>query len=61
MAVAGLGTAAGFSVFVSNDGANGTVGGTIGAADTTTLGIATLDIATAAGAATAVDRGHRPR
>jgi flagellin len=51
--VAGLGTAAGFSVFVSS-GASGTVGGTIGAADTTTLGIASLSVATAAGAATAV-------
>jgi flagellin len=51
--VAGLGTAQGFSVFVSA-GASGTVGGTIGAADTTTLGIASLSIATAAGASTAV-------
>jgi flagellin len=52
--VASLGTAQGFSVFVSNDGANGTVGGTIGAADTTTLGIASLSIATSGDAATAV-------
>ncbi|MBP7779415.1 MAG: flagellin FliC [Acidobacteria bacterium] len=51
--VAGLGTAQGFSVFVSGGG-SGTVGGTIGAADTTTLGIASLSVATAAGAATAV-------
>jgi flagellin len=51
--VAGLGTAQGFSVFVSS-GASGTVGGTIGAADTTTLGIASLSIATAAGASSAV-------
>ena len=51
--VAGLGTAQGFSVFVSS-GSGGTVGGTIGAADTTTLGIAGLSVATAAGAATAV-------
>lgn len=51
--VAGLGTAQGFSVFVSGGG-SGTVGGTIGAADTTTLGIAALDISTAGGAATAV-------
>src|SRR6187401_2585987 len=35
--VAGLTTSGGFSVFVSNDGANGTIGGTIGAADTTAL------------------------
>jgi flagellin len=51
--VAGLGSAQGFSVFVSA-GASGTVGGTIGAADTTTLGIASLNISTASGAATAV-------
>ena len=51
--VAGLGAAQGFSVFVSSGG-SGTVGGTIGAADTTTLGIAGLSVATAAGAATAV-------
>ncbi len=53
--VAGLGTSQGFSVFVSG-GAGGTVGGTIGAADTTTLGINASSIATAAGAATAVAR-----
>jgi flagellin len=53
VSVAGLGTAQGFSVFVSG-GTGGNVGGTIGAADTTTLGIATLDISTATGAATAV-------
>ena len=51
--VAGLGSAQGFSVFVSA-GTGGTVGGSIGAADTTTLGIAGLSIATAGGAATAV-------
>ena len=51
--VAGLGSAQGFSVFVSGGG-SGTVGGTIGAADTTTLGIAALNISTAGGAATAV-------
>lgn len=51
--VAGLGSAQGFSVFVSS-GASGTVGGTIGAADTTTLGIASLNISTAGGASTAV-------
>jgi flagellin len=52
--VAGLDTAQGFSVFVSSNGANGTVGGSIGAVDSTTLGIASLSVATAAGAATAV-------
>ncbi len=51
--VAGLGTAQGFSVFVSGGG-SGTVGGSIGAADTTTLGIASLDISTAGGGASAV-------
>ena len=51
--VAGLATAQGFSVYVSS-GTGGTVGGSIGASDTTTLGIAALDISTAAGAATAV-------
>jgi flagellin len=51
--VAGLDTAQGFSVFVSG-GTGGTVGGTIGAADTTTLGIAALNISTAGGASTAV-------
>ena len=43
-----------FSVFVSNDGTNGTIGGTIAAADTTTLGIAGLDVTSAANAADAV-------
>lgn len=52
--VAGLDVAAGFSVFVSNDGADGVVGGSIGAVDTTTLAIGTLSIATSANAATAV-------
>jgi flagellin len=37
--VAKLDTAQGFSVFVSNDGANGRVGGNIGAVTTTSLGI----------------------
>ena len=46
--------AQGFSVFVSNDGANGVIGGTIGAADTTTLGVDALAVDTAANAATAV-------
>jgi flagellin len=52
--VAGLTASAGFSVFVSSNGTNGTVGGTIGAADATALGIGSLDISTAGGAATAV-------
>ncbi|MGE0463957.1 MAG: flagellin, partial [Vicinamibacterales bacterium] len=52
--VAGLDTAQGFSVFVSNDGTNGVVGGTIGAVDTTTLAIGGLSINDATSAATAV-------
>ena len=52
--VAGLGSAQGFSVFVSNDGVNGTVGGTIGAADTTTLTVAGTSITSAANASTAL-------
>src|SRR5262245_14314684 len=40
--VAGLTASAGFSVFVSADGSNGSVGGTIGAADTAGLAIDTL-------------------
>ncbi len=52
--VAGLTSSQGFSVFVSNNGTNGVVGGTIGAADTTTLGINGLTIANATSAATAV-------
>jgi flagellin len=53
-AVAGLDTAQAFSVFVSSDGANGVVGGSIDAVTTTSLGVAGLDISTAAGAASAV-------
>jgi flagellin len=52
--VAGLDTAQTFSVFVSNNGANGTVGGSVGAVSTTALAIGTLSVDTAANAATAV-------
>src|SRR6476646_57373 len=52
--VAGLDASQGFSVFVSNDGSNGTVGGTIAAADTTTLGVAGLSVDTDTNAAAAV-------
>ena len=52
--VAGLTTAAGFSVFVSNNGASGVVAGNVGAADATALSIAATTIATQANAATAV-------
>jgi len=53
-AVAGLASSTDFSVFVSNDGTDGLVTGTIGAADTATLGIDSLDISDADGAADAV-------
>ena len=52
--VTGLDTASGFSVFVSSNGSNGTIGGSIGAADATTLGVASLNVSTASAAATAV-------
>jgi len=52
--VAGLTTAAGFSVFVSNNGAQGVVAGNVGAADATALAINTTVINTQALAATAV-------
>jgi flagellin len=52
--VAGLGSSQGFSVFVSNDGANGTIGGNVGAADTNGLGINALSVASAPNAAAAV-------
>ena len=45
---------AGFSVFVSNDGANGVIGGTIGSVSSTDLAIAGLSVADATSAATAV-------
>jgi len=52
--VAGLTAAAGFSVFVSNNGTNGVIAGTISAATTTSLGINALAIDTQGGASTAV-------
>jgi flagellin len=52
--VAGIAAATTFSVFVSNDTTNGTVGGGVAAADTTTLGVASLTVDTAFNAATAV-------
>jgi flagellin len=48
------GTSQGFSVFVSSNGADGVVAGTIGDVDVTALGIAALDISNQAGAQTAV-------
>jgi len=53
--VAGLDAAQGFSVFISNDGTDGSVGGTIGAADGAALGVDSLDISDSSDAATAVD------
>jgi flagellin len=52
--VAGLTASGGFSVFVSSNGSNGSVGGTVGAADATGLGIASLAVSSASGAAAAL-------
>jgi flagellin len=52
--VGGLGSSQSFSVFVSNDGTNGVISGTIAAADATTLGINAAKVDTATNAATAV-------
>jgi flagellin len=52
--VAGLDVAGGFSVFVSSNGSDGIIGGSIGAADTATLGIDGLAIDTDTGAQAAV-------
>ena len=53
-AVAGLTTSSGFSVFVSNDAGNGTIGGTVGAADVAGLSLSGLAVDTATNAASAV-------
>jgi flagellin len=52
--VAGLDATQGFSVYVSNDGANGTIGGSIGAADTAALAIDSLSVDTDTNAQAAV-------
>ena len=52
--VAGLTASSGFSVFVSNDGSNGVVAGTVGAATATALGVNASAINTQAAASTAV-------
>jgi len=52
--VAGLDTQAGFSIFVSNDGSNGVVSGTLSQVTTTGLGINSLDINDIAAAKSAV-------
>ena len=53
-AVAKLDAAGTFTVFVSADGANGTVGGSIGAVTTTALGLGGTSLSSAANAATAL-------
>ena len=52
--VAGLTASQGFSVFVSDDGSNGVIGGTIGAADASALAIDSLAVDTDTNAAAAV-------
>jgi flagellin len=52
--VAGLTSSSGFSVFISSDGANGKVGGTIGAADATALALGSNTVDSSANAATAL-------
>jgi flagellin len=52
--VANLNTSTGFSVFVSNNGSNGVVSGTIGAATSTALGINALSINSQPNAQTAL-------
>ncbi|MGE0591240.1 MAG: flagellin [Vicinamibacterales bacterium] len=56
ISVAELDTAGGFSVFISSEAtaSDGVVSGTIGAADTTTLGLGTTSFATATDAQTAL-------
>ena len=53
-AVANLNSTTGFSVFVSNNGGNGVVSGSVGTADATSLGLTGQTIATQAAAQTAV-------
>jgi flagellin len=52
--VAGLTASTGFSVFLSSNGSNGVVGGTIGASTVAALGLTGKDVASASTAATAV-------
>ena len=52
--MATLTTSAGFSVFVSNNGSNGVISGTIGAVTTTTLTVASQVLTSQAAAQTAV-------
>src|SRR5437764_4519724 len=53
-AVAGLDATSGFSVFVSNDAGNGTIGGTVAAADVAGLGLTGLTVSSDTAAASAV-------
>ncbi len=53
--VAGLTSSSSFSVFVSTGTTNNTVGGTVGAANSSALGVSGIDLSTAGGAASAVN------
>jgi flagellin len=53
--VAGLTATVTFSIFVSNNGSNGVVSDSVGPATATALGVASLSIATQAGATSAVE------
>jgi flagellin len=53
-AVAGLGSSDTFSVFVSSGSSNNTVGGSIGAASVSALGLSSIDLTSNTSAATAV-------
>jgi flagellin len=52
--IASLTTATSYSIYISNDGANGTVNVSFGAATASTLGISSATIATSAGAISAI-------
>jgi len=52
--IASLTTSTSYSVYISNDGANGTVNVSFGAATASTLGISSATIATSAGASSAI-------
>jgi flagellin len=52
--IASLTTATSYSIYISNDGANGTVNVSFGAATASTLGISSATIATSTGASSAI-------
>jgi flagellin len=52
--IASLTTATSYSIYISNDGSNGTVNVSFGAATASTLGISSSTIATSAGASSAI-------